>query len=197
MKYLFPCLPNRLSPVNRYFDDLDRDAQWVGEIKKNGWRALIMKKDDKLEIWNRHERLVTEKLDSIRETLFGLPNDTMLDGELIFTRRVKDAPDAFYLFDILFMNGDALYNEPFKKRRGILEIIYKEYLAMNPAIELARQVHIGKKALYYQSIQGDLNEGIVLKNVDAIYPVSDQKCLQNPYWLKVKKVENHVKCGAN
>jgi len=120
----------------------------------------------------------------------------MLDGELIFTRRVKDVPDAFYLFDILFVKGDALYSESLKRRRGILEIIYKEYLAINPAIELARQVHIGKKALYYQSIQGDLNEGIVLKQIKSEYPVGTDRCLTSPFWLKVKKIEKHLNIGV-
>jgi len=42
---------------------------------------------------------------------------------------------------------------------------------------------IGKKALYYQSIQGDLNEGIVLKQIKSEYPVGTDRCLTSPFWL--------------
>jgi len=37
-----------------------------------------------------------------------------------------------------------------------------------------------------------INEGIVLKKIDSTFPVSDMASLQNPFWLKVKKVESHV-----
>lgn len=60
-------------------------------------------------------------------------------------------------------------------------------------IELSQWVRIGKRNLYNKSIEGDLNEGIVMKKLDSVYPLSDRKCLDNPFWIKVKKIEKHVK----
>jgi ATP-dependent DNA ligase len=192
MKYLFPCIPNRINPESKYFDTLDKDRRWIAQVKKNGWRCLVYKEDGKVILWNRHKRLITEALPEIRESFQSLPDETILDGELIFTRRVKDIPEAFYLFDVIIFKGDLLYQKSFSKRRGILEIIHKDYLSMSPVIELARQVQVGKKALYYQSIEGDLNEGIVMKNLDSKYPISDRISIRNPHWIKVKKTEKHL-----
>lgn len=193
MKYLYPCLPKPLSPNNRYFDELDHDIFWIAEIKRNGWRCLIEKDNDKLILWTRHHTLVTMPLKSLRESLSCLPDGTMLDGELINYKRIKGSADSLYLFDILYLKNQKIYHLPLRKRRGVLELAFRDYLAISKDIELAQQVQIGKKALYYKSIEGDLNEGIVLKQLDAAYPVSEQKCLDCPQWIKVKKVEKHAK----
>jgi ATP-dependent DNA ligase len=49
--------------------------------------------------------------------------------------------------------------------------------------------------LYHDSITGEENEGIVLKKVNSTYNASESRCLQNPYWLKVKRIEKHVYIG--
>lgn len=196
MKYLYPCLPKPLSPNNRYFDELDHDIFWIAEIKRNGWRCLIEKDNGQIILWTRHHTLVTMPLESLRESLLNLPDGTMLDGELINYKRIKGSADSLYLFDILYLKNQKIYNLPFRKRRGILELAFKDYLSMSKDIELAQQVQVGKKALYYKSIEGDLNEGIVLKNLSADYPVSEQKCLDNVTWIKIKKAEKHTKREA-
>lgn len=193
MKYLYPCMPKSLSPNNRYFDELDHDTFYIGEVKRNGWRCLIEKDNGQLILWTRHHTLVTMPLESLRESLSCLPDGTMLDGELINYKRIKGQADSLYLFDILFLKNQQFYNLPLRKRRGFLEIAYRDYLSIAPDIELSQQVQVGKKALYYQSIEGDLNEGIVLKYLDSPYPVSDQKSLESPYWFKVKRAEKYTK----
>lgn len=119
----------------------------------------------------------------------------MLDGELIHSRRVKGAPDMLYLFDILFYGSRQVTGAPLFERREILEDAYKK-LSVCSDIILAMQVQVGKRTLYSQSINDELSEGIVLKKLSSIYPVSDRKCLQNPYWLKVKKDGKHLKTGG-
>ncbi|MBI3398678.1 MAG: hypothetical protein HY026_05540 [Deltaproteobacteria bacterium] len=74
----------------------------------------------------------------------------------------------------------------------MLAISEKTVNKMPSFVELSQWTQIGKKNLYCKSIEGDLNEGIVLKKLSSQYPVSDRKCLENPFWIKVKKVENHV-----
>ena len=190
MQYYFPCKPNALSPDSPLLDELDRSAEWVAEVKKNGWRALPTKSEGgKFELWTRHDTLITEPAELAREALSGMmPDGTILDGEFIHYRTAT-VKGRMYLFDIIMLEGKLLTDLPFRERRRILESIVKE----TPMVELAKQVRVGKKSLYFQSVVGDENEGIVLKKLDARYFISTTKCLQNPYWLKVKKVENHIK----
>ena len=189
MKYLYPCKPNPLSINSPYLDVVDRDKKWVAEVKKNGWRCIIEKDGGILTLWTGHTKnVISQPFTTIRETFECLPDGTMLDGELIFTNRIKDIPNAFYLFDVLYWNGQDQTLLPFSKRRVLLELIYKDYLCNCADIELAKQVQVGKKELYEQSIGNALNEGIVLKHLDSDYKTNTRSGQQNPKWLKVKKL---------
>ncbi|MDP2167967.1 MAG: hypothetical protein Q8J64_06525 [Thermodesulfovibrionales bacterium] len=92
----------------------------------------------------------------------------------------------------VYLKGDLLAGLPLSNRRGLLELAVRDYLPGYPFIEIARQVRVGKRKLFYESIEGE-NEGIVLKKLDSKYLVSDSRCPQNPFWLKVKRIENHIK----
>ena len=190
--YLYPCKPNTLTPDSKLFDELDRDIGWIAEGKKNGWRALpIMSEDGKLTIWTRHKTLIKEAVPELREALSGMiPAGTILDGEFI-NNRTKGVKGKLYLFDILMLKENLLLNIPLRERRQILESVIKE----TQDIVLAQQVRVGKKRLYYQSIEGEENEGIVIKRLDSKYLASEKSCPQHPYWLKVKRVEKHIKVG--
>ena len=191
--YLYPCKPNTLTPASPLFDELDRDIGWIAEVKKNGWRAMPTKDEDgKLTIWTRHKTLIKDAVPELREALAGMmPTGTILDGEFL-NNRTKGVKGKLYLFDILMLEGKPLLDLPLRERRQILEGVIKE----TPDIILAQQVRIGKKQLYYQSIEGEENEGIVIKRLDSKYLASEKSCPQHPYWLKVKQVENHIKIGG-
>lgn len=192
MKYFYPCMPNRLDHTSQFFNEIDRDAGWIAEVKKNGWRALPVKSEGEITIWTRHKTLITEPVLNIRSALKRIvPEGTILDGEFI-NNRTRNIKGRLYLFDIIMLEGKLLTNLPLKERRRILESLITE----TGDIELARQVRVGKRKLFFQSIEGDLNEGIVLKKLDSKYPVSDSRCLKNPFWMKVKKIGNHVKVGG-
>lgn len=89
--------------------------------------------------------------------------------------------------------GKLLINLPLSERRKYLE----DAISETPDIEIARQVRVGKKQLYYQAIREMVNEGIVLKKLNSQYLISESRCLQNPFWLKVKRTENHIYVKEN
>lgn len=190
--YLYPCKPNTLTPDSKLFDELDRDIGWIAEVKKNGWRALPTQDENgSLTIWTRHKTLIKDAVPELREALIGMmPAGTILDGEFI-NNRTKGVKGKLYLFDILMLEGKLLLDLPLRERRKMLEGVVIE----NPHIELAKQIRVGKKQLYYQSIEGEENEGIVIKRLDSKYLASEKSCPQHPYWLKVKRVEKHIKVG--
>ncbi len=189
MKYLYPCKPNPLSLDSPFLDELDKDVRWIGEIKKNGWRCLIHR-DKEVILWTRHKTVIHEPLAALRDSLRAVPEDTILDGELIHFR-TQDVKGVLYLFDILVHKGRQLTHLPLADRRKILE----EVAGGLTGVELAQQVRVGKKALYHRALLDPVNEGIVLKKIDSPYLVSEKRCLQNPFWLKVKRPEKHVYVG--
>ena len=190
MNYYFPCKPNTLNPTSPLLDALDRDINWIAEVKKNGWRALPTKDEDgKLTIWTRHKTLIKDAVPELREALSNMmPAGTILDGEFI-NNRTKGVKGKLYLFDIIMLEGRLLIDLPLRERRKILEGVVVE----GPHVELAQQVRVGKKRLYHQSIAGEENEGIVIKKLDSKYLLSEKSCPQHPYWLKVKRIENHIR----
>jgi len=188
MKYLYPCKPNPLSLESKFFEELDRDTGWIAEIKKNGWRCLVYC-DTGLTLWTRHNTIISEPLDAIRDSLRAVPDKTVLDGELVHFR--TETKGVLYLFDILIYKGKLLVDLTLSERRKFLEEVHSRLTG----IEIAIQVRVGKKELYRQAITAG-DEGVVLKKLSSKYLCSDKRCLQNPFWLKVKKIENHIKVGG-
>jgi ATP-dependent DNA ligase len=96
------------------------------------------------------------------------------------------------------LEGKPIMELPFWQRRRQLQGIFSPYEKRSSTgpVELAAQYEIGKVNLFHKSIQGEENEGIVLKQINSVYNGSDSRCLQNPYWLKVKRVEKHIYTGG-
>ncbi len=184
MQYFYPCKPNRITlETLEIFDN----PSWIAETKKNGWRAIIEKDNGGLTIWTRHHTLIKEPLSDIRAVCGNLPDGTMLDGELIFTRRVKGVPDRLYLFDLLYLDNQNFIQRPLEYRKATLIAVYQKYL-LSDKIELAALTDTDKVKFYHQAInENEINEGIVIKKLDSLYLPSLTKCLDNPFWLKVKK----------
>lgn len=189
MKYIYPCKPNRLSLNSDYFQALANDPGWIAEIKKNGWRCLVYKEKEGVVLWTRHNTLIPMALPMIREVMGRLPDNTIVDGEIISTRRVKGAEDCFYAFDVLMFEGRPLHKQTFQERRKILTNIMP--LAYD-FIQVAMQFTTNKRSVYDEAIKDTLNEGIVLKKLSSTYPISFTSCQQNPSWLKVKRMEDYM-----
>jgi len=196
--YYFPCAANEISIDSDFMDELDKSAEWEASCKKNGWRMLIQKIAGEVILWTRHKTLIKQAVPELREVFRALPDDTMIDGELLSTFRIKNEPDSAYLFDIIMLKGDLLVKQPLWERRIALEAVLEEsQIIDHPKIELAKQVRVGKKNLYWQALEEwPVNEGIVLKKIDSPYPISPVKNLTNPYWLKIKRIADHLKTGG-
>jgi DNA ligase 1 len=202
MNYLYPCKPNRIYPNSAFFNRLDNDPAWIAEVKKNGWRCLAAK-NNTLTLWTRHHTTIKDRLPELRAILDRLPPGTVLDGELL-QNRTKQVKGVYYIFDILEHRGERVTHLPLKDRRVLLERTISDLVGVAAfksgienrdllSISLAQQTRIGKKKLFYDSIEGEANEGIVIKKLNSVYMASDSGCLQHPFWLKVKKVDAHVR----
>jgi len=189
MRYYFPCKPNRLAPDSPYFASLENDPGWLAEVKKNGWRCLSYREASGLVLYTRHHTLINDPLPDLRNFLtLTLPPGTIIDGELV-NNRTKGTKGLYYVFDVIQAQGGLLVNDSLISRRATLE----KLLPPCPGVvELAEQTITGKKRLYEMSIEGEVNEGIVLKKASSKYLASETRCLQHPHWLKVKRAEAHL-----
>jgi ATP-dependent DNA ligase len=187
--YYYPNLPNRVAPNNPFFLRLDNDPEWVAGVKKNGWHVLIDSRKANM-LWTRNKTEIPDRLTELRrEIALLIPENTIVDGELIHKRTIN-IKGRLYLFDIIVYRGKELHNLPLRERRKYLDDIMCNNVC--PEIEKEIQVQIGKRLLYEQSIQAEDEEGIVIKKLSSKYLIGISDCITNPFWIKVKKDEAHL-----
>ncbi|UIR57710.1 ATP-dependent DNA ligase [Sphingobacterium sp. SRCM116780] len=181
------CLAN---PLEVPVQELGSISDWQAEWKWDGIRGQIIKRNDELFIWSRGEELVTDQFPELHIALTGLPNGTVIDGEILAMRQdevlsfstlqqrlnrknvlkkqLEQAPIAFYAYDVMEYGGIDYRNEPLKQRRAILEQLLPigNALLCSPIVPFTSWeslIELRKKSR-------DLNsEGIMLKHQDSIY----------------------------
>jgi DNA ligase 1 len=190
MKYFYPNQPIPLAPTSKFFDMLVKDQNWIAEEKRNGWRCLIQKTEGKLKLWSRHKTIFQQDLRKLRMELNAcLPDETCIDGELIHNR-TKHIKEKLVVWDVLIFKGREVMDKSLRERRNLLEEIFPEN---TNHIEVAEWFITDKKIVYLRAVEEEGKEGVVLKRLDSKYLWSERKCRETPYWIKVKKIEDHVK----
>jgi DNA ligase-1 len=118
------------------------------EDKFDGIRAQAHVRDGEVRIFSRTRDEITESFPELPEALSGLPDDVILDGEIVawsydgeatgralpFTALqqrlgrkkvsediVRAAPVAYLAFDILYAGGELLIDRPLRQRAKILD----------------------------------------------------------------------------
>jgi DNA ligase-1 len=83
-------------PVDQFEALLGPASQWLVEWKWDGIRAQVVKRDGHLWIWSRGEELVTERFPEFDHLVNGLPDGTVIDGEIVAWKSARpDTEDAF------------------------------------------------------------------------------------------------------
>ena len=120
-------------------------ADWQIEWKWDGIRAQLIKRAGEVFIWSRGEELVTERYPEVRAAAAGLPNGTVLDGELLpwqsgqvlpfaqLQRRIgretlskkllQEIPVILLCYDVLELNGVDVRQQPQTWRRAQVEAL--------------------------------------------------------------------------
>ncbi|WP_236194268.1 ATP-dependent DNA ligase [Pseudomonas glycinae] len=83
-------------PVETFEALLGPPSNWQVEWKWDGIRAQVVKRDGKLWVWSRGEELITERFPEFDTLLHGLPDGTVIDGEIVvWKNRRPVTEDAF------------------------------------------------------------------------------------------------------
>ena len=190
--------PMKATLVKQAFDDDD----WVFEPKWDGIRALATCVDETVLV-SRSLRNITPAypdLTKIHRQLVCF--EAMLDGEIVamadgrpsfeklqgrmnlqnprdIERAAKSIPVLFVAFDLLYLDGRWVMDEPWEKRREMLEalVIPTPFLQVSPAVE-------GEGAALFQAAREQQLEGIVAKKKNSRY----RPGARNRDWLKVKTI---------
>src|SRR5947208_14837667 len=139
-----PVNPPLLPMLAKRVGELPRDGGWVFEPKWDGFRALVFRDRDEILMQSRDEKPLNRYFPELLEPLrSALPPRCVLDGEIVIVKnneldfdllqlrlhpaasRVKllsqQTPASFVFFDLLCVGDRDLCNQPFEKRRGVLE----------------------------------------------------------------------------
>ncbi|MGY2365069.1 ATP-dependent DNA ligase [Pseudomonas azotoformans] len=184
-------------PVEQFNDLLGSPADWQVEWKWDGIRAQLVKRDGRLWIWSRGEELVTERFPELHSLVSGLPDGTVIDGEIVvwkdavqpfallqqrigrktLSKKVlEDAPVAVLAYDLLEHQGDDWRNHTQAERRAQLEQVIAQcnqpVLRASPLLTGATWEELAEQREASRSLGV---EGMMLKARDGLYGVGRTK----------------------
>jgi len=87
-------------------EKLPQGADWLYEIKLDGYRALAVKSGGKVQLRSRNDYDFTERYSSIAAALRTVPDETVLDGEL--TALDEEGRPSFHLLQNYVSSRAAL-----------------------------------------------------------------------------------------
>ena len=184
-------------PVEQFDALLGSPADWQVEWKWDGIRAQLVKRDGRLWIWSRGEELVTERFPELHSLASGLPDGTVIDGEIVVWKDavqpfallqqrigrktlgkkiLEDAPVAVLAYDLLEYQGDDWRNHPQAERRARLEQVIAQcnqpVLLPSPVLTGATWQELAQQREASRSLGV---EGMMLKNRQGLYGVGRTK----------------------
>lgn len=168
---------------------------WLSEIKFDGYRALCRIEGGKARIYTRAGNDWSDKWPTIAKAAASLPvSQAWLDGEVValeddgsisfqalqnMARNGKAARLAYYVFDLLYLDGTDLRDAPLIERKALLEALFEFAPKDGPLLYSAHIAGNAKEVFEHACMHG--LEGIVVKRADAGYASA-----RGRNWLKVK-----------
>ena len=180
-------------------EDLGNPEDWFAEWKWDGIRSQIIYRNKEFYIWSRGEELVTDKFPELHVLKNYLPDNTVLDGELLcfkddrplsfnvmqtrigrknLTKKIlEEAPVAFIGYDIMEWNGEYVRFKTQQERRVLLEEVFQQTqlvqsFRLSPLIFFTEWDQL--RELHKQSRE-NIAEGFMLKKKSAQYLTGRKK----------------------
>ena len=172
------------------------------EYKLDGARIQVHKAGDQVAVYSRRLNDVTPAVPELVETIRALPaRELILDGEVLalrengtphpfqvtmsrFGRRLeierqrRELPLTPFFFDLLYLDGGALIDQPSRERLSALSAVVPPSMVV-PRLETSSRDE-AKRFLETALERG--HEGIMAKSLDAAYEAGHR----GRHWLKVK-----------
>lgn len=171
---------------------LPEGAEWLYELKLDGYRALVIKHGQHIEIRSRNDRNLTATYPPIAAAGLRLKADqVVLDGEVV----ALDAcgrpsfqalqhrgshpghQTVFYAFDVVHLDGLNLTGEPLTSRRAKLPAIMESDSVLRLSLELP-----GSAAEVIKAVRAAGLEGVIAKRRGSAYQPGER----SNDWVKLK-----------
>ncbi len=182
----------------------------IADDKYDGIRAQIHTDGAQdVRIYSRTLDNVTHRFPELEEAARALGRSVILDGEIVaFSDRIlpfaiiqkrlgrrlvsekllADAPVVFFAFDLLFLDGEALFERPLRERLALMrEVVRGDKLSLSHQSEVRDARHVDE---LFDAARARANEGLVVKDPDSIYTPGRR----GKSWLKYKKALATLDC---
>ncbi|MBB1482972.1 ATP-dependent DNA ligase [Tessaracoccus sp. MC1865] len=190
-------------------------GEYLFEPKWDGFRSIIWRSGDNVEIGSRNERPMTRYFPELVGAIIdNFPDHSVIDGEIIMIdpetgdrlnfdalqQRIHPAasrieklsklmPASFVAFDVLALGMDNYTEKPFKERRKALEKALKK---AKPPIYLTQATSDEPTAMeWFEQFEGAGLDGVIAKPLDEVYQ-EDKRVL---YKLKHERTADCVVAG--
>ena len=173
-------------------EKLPEGADWLTELKLDGYRALAIKTGGQLQLRSRNDNDFNGRYPSIVKALAAMPDDTVIDGEVVALDAdgrpsfnmlqnygSAGAPLHFFIFDVLVLKGRDVMGESLVKRRALIEKHVLPKLA--DPIRYSPILGGSLKDLV-RSVKAQGLEGLVAKRRDSKY----EPGLRSGAWQKMR-----------
>jgi DNA ligase-1 len=204
---ILPMLAERLSDPDEILQKLG--GKCLAEYKYDGERVQAHKKGEKVWLFSRRLENITHHYPDVVEYMKQLKADeAIVEGEIVaynpdtgemlpfqelmhrrrkydVDKAMKEYPVRVYLFDIVYLSGRELIDEPLPDRRQSLEKIVPEGQE-NLLLSSAKIIDNSKDLLhFFEQAISDGCEGIMCKSIgsDSVYQMGARGWL----WIKFKR----------
>ncbi len=178
------------------------------EIKYDGFRCQAHKKGNEVILFSRNQERTTPMFPEIVNALHDVfsDNNIILEGEALAVNEVtgeafpfqvtmqrkrkhgiallsKEVPLRFFVFDLLYLNGEDFTVRPYRERRKkLIELIPDKH----PVVEVSKAVETDSPKEvtdFFNDVVEQGYEGIVAKRLESLYTAGSR----NFNWIKLKR----------
>jgi DNA ligase-1 len=185
------------------------------EDKYDGVRAQLHREGERVAIFSRTLDPVTNRFPEISDALLALPHSAIFDGEIVAYSQsdgrclqfsalqkrlgrkavsaeiMQEVPVACMVFDLLYLDGEVLLDEPLSRRKALLASLDLPYPLVQAPTELTPVADLaddgdaqpGKLDEMFAASRARGNEGLMVKMPHSTYSPGKR----GKAWLKVKR----------
>jgi len=184
-------------------------ADAFADDKYDGIRAQIHTDGSEVRIYSRTLDNVTHRFPEIEEAARAIGRSVILDGEIVaFSDRIlpfaiiqkrlgrrqvgaklmSEAPVVYFAFDLLYLDGEVLFEVPLRKRIAKLcEVVGGGPIRVSDQSPIRDAQHVDE---LFDAARARANEGLVVKDPESIYTPGRR----GKSWLKYKKALATLDC---
>ncbi|MBA2728727.1 MAG: DNA ligase, partial [Parachlamydiaceae bacterium] len=184
--------PDFISPMlSTLVVEIPQEGEWIYEIKWDGYRAISYCNKNDIKILSRNNKSFNDKFYPLVSALQMLNLQAVFDGEIVVLKNTgitsfsdlqnwrseADGELAYYIFDILWLNGYSLMGLPLTKRKELLKGIFNSEGSIKESLSFSTSVSQFLEAAKKMGL-----EGMIAKRADSQY-LPDYR---GKDWLKIK-----------